>query len=77
MPVLTTTVGLEGIEAQPGVDVLVEDDAASSAKAAIELIENPQLQDQLAQNGRKLAETRYDWQIILKDLTRVYGNPPA
>jgi glycosyltransferase involved in cell wall biosynthesis len=72
MPVITTTVGLEGIEARPGIDVLVEDDVDSFANAALDLFTNQALQDQLARNGRKLAETRYDWKIILQDLDRVY-----
>jgi len=74
MPTITTTVGLEGINAQPSIDVLVEDEAASFAEAALDLFTNEELQDQLAKNGRKLAETRYDWQIILQDLDRVYGS---
>lgn len=74
MPVVTTTVGLEGIEAQPGIDVLVEDDVNSFAEATITIIKDKQLQNKLAKNGRRLAETQYDWQIILKDLDRVYDN---
>jgi glycosyltransferase involved in cell wall biosynthesis len=74
MPVITTTVGLEGIEAQPGVDVLVEDDKVLFAKTALELMNNEFLQEQLAHNGRKLAKTRYDWQIILEDLDKVYDS---
>jgi len=74
MPVVTTTVGLEGIVARPGIDVLVEDDEVSFAKAVLDLLSNEELQDQLANNGRKLAETRYDWQIVLKDLDHVYNN---
>ena len=45
MPVLTT-VGLEGNEAKPGIDVLVEDYALSFADAAIRLIEDEELQNQ-------------------------------
>jgi glycosyltransferase involved in cell wall biosynthesis len=77
MPVITTTVGLEGIEAQPGVDVLVEDDALPFANAVIRLANDERLQNQLAQNGRRLAESRYDWQIILQDLEYVYDNIDA
>ena len=74
MPVITTTVGLEGIEAQPGIDVLVEDDEASFANSTIDLINNELKQEQLAKNGRKLVETRYDWQIILNALDQVYDS---
>jgi glycosyltransferase involved in cell wall biosynthesis len=72
MPVVTTTVGLEGIEARPGVDVLVEDDARSFAEAVITLMNDPALQAQLARNGRRLAEEKYDWQVVLKAMEQVY-----
>lgn len=72
MPVVTTTVGLEGIHAQPGRDVLVEDEPNAFADAVIRLLSDTALQDQLSINGRRLAEEKYDWQVILKDMDRVY-----
>ena len=72
MPMVTTTVGLEGIDAQSGVDILVEDTDDAFAKAAIELLDNPTLQIQLAENGRRLAETQYDWQAVLETLGSLY-----
>jgi polysaccharide biosynthesis protein PslH len=72
MPVVTTTVGLEGIQAQPGKDVLVADSPDDFADAVIRLLNNEALQDQLSTNGRRLVETKYDWQVTLKDLEKVY-----
>jgi len=72
MPVVTTSVGLEGIDARPGVDVLVEDDPQHFAAAGIEVIRNSELQTRLAINGRRLAESYYDWQVVLQRLDKVY-----
>ena len=72
MPVVTTTVGLEGIAARPGADVLVEDDAQSFAEAVTTLMNDPALQNQLAENGRRLAEEKYDWRAVLKAMEQVY-----
>jgi glycosyltransferase involved in cell wall biosynthesis len=72
MPVVTTTVGLEGIEAQPGEDVLVQDEPAAFAEATIKLLQDAEMQSTLAANGRRLAETRYDWQVILQKMDRIY-----
>ncbi len=72
MPVVTTTVGLEGIQAQPGKDVLVADDPKDFAGAVIRLLNDKALQDQLSLNGRHLVESKYDWQVTLKDLEKVY-----
>jgi glycosyltransferase involved in cell wall biosynthesis len=72
LPVVTTTVGLEGIQAMPGKDVLVADNATDFANAVIHLLNDKELQTQLSINGRCLAEVRYDWHVLLKDLDRVY-----
>lgn len=74
IPVVTTTVGLEGIDAVPGRDVLVEDAPAGFAKAVLRLLDDPGLQAQLAANGRKLAASVYDWKVVLKKLDSVYRN---
>jgi glycosyltransferase involved in cell wall biosynthesis len=72
MPVVTTAVGLEGIQALPGEEVLVEDSPADFAAAVIRLLGDPELQAQLAANGRRLAETKYDWQAVLGEMEAVY-----
>jgi glycosyltransferase involved in cell wall biosynthesis len=72
MPVVTTTVGLEGIQAKPGKDVLVADSPADFADSVIRLLNDDSLQSQLSKNGRLLAETRYDWKVVLKELDSVY-----
>ena len=72
IPVVTTSVGLEGIEARPGEDVLVEDTAERFAIAVVQLLKDPKLQMRLAANGRGLAETYYDWQVVLRKLDDIY-----
>ncbi len=72
MPVITTTIGLEGIEAAPGRDVLVADTPDEFTAAVIRLFEDPVLQEQLAKNGRRLAEQCYDWRAALRKLNDVY-----
>jgi glycosyltransferase involved in cell wall biosynthesis len=72
MPVVTTTVGLEGIQAQPGQDVLVADTPADFAQSVIKLLQDKMLQDKLSANGRRLVENKYDWQVVLADLGNTY-----
>lgn len=73
MPVVTTTVGLEGIYATPDQDVLVADTPADFAKQTSELLENTSLQEKLAAHGRELATTKYDWQAVLSAIDLIYG----
>ena len=72
MPVVTTTVGLEGIDAVPGEDVLVADSSQDFARTVVELLENSLLQQKLSVNGRRLAETKYDWQVALAPMKTLY-----
>jgi glycosyltransferase involved in cell wall biosynthesis len=72
MPVVTTTVGLEGIHGTPDHDVLVADTPADFAKRTGELLENTSLQEKLAINGRELAITKYDWQAVLSAMKPIY-----
>lgn len=72
-PVVTTTIGLEGIEAEIGRDVLVADTAEDLAAEVVHLLRDPSLQVCLAQNARRLAEEKYDWQIVLKKMDTIYS----
>jgi glycosyltransferase involved in cell wall biosynthesis len=72
MPVVTTTVGLEGIQAQPGHDVLVADTPADFAQSVASLLRDKRLQDKLSANGRQLVENKYDWQVVLGELGKTY-----
>jgi len=72
MPVVTTTIGLEGIKAVGGQDVLIADSAAEFAECVGQLLQDVSLQERLSVNGRKLAETTYDWQVVLKKMDAVY-----
>lgn len=73
MPVVTTTVGLEGIDAEPDVDVLVADSPQDFARSVVRLFHDKKLQRQLSLNGRRLVQEKYDWQIALGGLDKIYA----
>lgn len=73
MPAVTTTIGLEGIEANHEEHVLVADTASDFAAETVRLLQDEALQEKLARNGRSLAESRYDWQVALRQMDAVYG----
>jgi len=72
LPVVTTTVGMEGIEAQPGRDLLTADTAADFAAAVTRFLNDPEFRERTSRQARSLVERRYDWQTALKDLETVY-----
>jgi len=59
VPVVSTTVGAEGLEAEPGRDLLVADDPAAFADHVIDLLTRPGRRASLAAAGRQLYRLRY------------------
>lgn len=74
LPVVTTTIGLEGIEAAQMHDVIIADKAEDFAKEVLTLINNPDHQQFIAKNGRLLVEKKYDWKVVFKSLDRIYSS---
>lgn len=72
MPVVTTTIGLEGIKAELDTDILVADTATDFSIKVTELLENTSLREKLSVNGRRLAEKKYDWQVVLSAMKPIY-----
>jgi len=58
-PVVSTTVGIEGLEAEPDQHYLRCDDAASIAAAVLRLFDDAALRQRLSVDARKLVETRF------------------
>ncbi|MBV9538563.1 MAG: glycosyltransferase, partial [Acidisphaera sp.] len=59
VPVVTTSVGLEGFAAKPGVHLLVADTPAEIAEATLRLYRDRSLWRELSTEGMRLVETRY------------------
>ena len=64
IPVVSTTVGAEGIEAVAGTHLLIADNPPEFAASVLRLLQEDDLRRRVQINARALVETRYDWQII-------------
>jgi glycosyltransferase involved in cell wall biosynthesis len=71
-PVVSTTLGGEGIDAAPGRHLLLGDDAASFAAAVGRVLDNPRLAASLGKEGRALVEERYSWDAAAQTLEGLY-----
>lgn len=72
VPVVTTSVGIEGISARDGKEVLIRDSWPAMAKAAIKLIKDRKLHQRLTWAARKLIEDKYSYQSIAALLHQIY-----
>jgi glycosyltransferase involved in cell wall biosynthesis len=72
IPVVSTTLGHEGIEVTPGRDILVGDTPEAFAAEVLRVLNDPDLGRQLAANGRKLMQETYDYRNACRPLDDVY-----
>lgn len=72
VPVVTTSLGIEGIDAKHNTDVLIADSKEELAIAVDRVFSDQNLYVLLAKNARLLVEKKYDWQGIAKALEDVY-----
>lgn len=73
LPVVSTALGVEGIAAVPGRDLLVANTAETFAEAVIQVMNAPALAARLGAAGRRLIERAYDYRIACRLLEEVYG----
>ena len=72
LPVVSTTVGAEGIRATAGEDLLVADTADAFADALIRVLGDQALARRLSRAGRSTVEALYDWRKVYRAWDRVY-----
>lgn len=61
--IVTTALGMEGLDFRHGEELLVADSAAEFARAVVALLADPERRRQLGRRARRAAE-RYDWDRI-------------
>ena len=72
IPVVSTTMGAEGIDVTPGQHLLLGDNPAEFAQHVMDLLENAAERQRLATNARRLVEEKYDWITIVPSLEKIY-----
>ncbi len=72
VPVVTTTVGAQGIEITNGENIIIADTPDQMAKAVVKLLTNKNVYRDIVVNAKKLILEKYDWNIIAQDLSKIY-----
>jgi glycosyltransferase involved in cell wall biosynthesis len=71
LPVVSTTLGAEGIDVVDGVHALIADDAGALARACLRLVDDAELRGELADAGEQLWVERYQWSRIRGELAEL------
>ena len=72
IPIVSTTIGAEGLSVKHGENILLSDSADTFAKETISLLNNPELRLKLAKSARNFVEQNYDWEMIAQKQMAVY-----
>ncbi len=71
-PIVSTSMGAEGVEAlHAGKQLLLADTPAAFAQAILHLLDDPALGQRLGVAGRTFVQAHYDWQVIVPRLEAV------
>lgn len=70
-PVVSTSKGAEGLEAQQGVHLLIADSPQDFANAVLRLLQDDELHQQLAAAGFDLVKQKYNWDAVLPDFLQL------
>ncbi|HEY2388369.1 MAG TPA: glycosyltransferase [Candidatus Binatia bacterium] len=71
-PVVSTTIGAEGLAAADGREILIADTPEAMAAAIVRVLGDAQLAARLAHAAREFVVARYDWDAIAATLVDVY-----
>jgi glycosyltransferase involved in cell wall biosynthesis len=77
LPVVSTTIGAEGLRYQDGENILIADDAEAFAQALRRVLQDEDLNRRLRENGRHWVEEQYDWQRVYPAWDGVYTGVTA
>jgi glycosyltransferase involved in cell wall biosynthesis len=72
IPIVSTTLGSEGILVEDEKHLLIADEPSEFAQATLRLLSEPELALELGKNGRQLIQDKYDYRSVCAALERIY-----
>jgi sugar transferase (PEP-CTERM/EpsH1 system associated) len=77
VPVVTTTIAADGVDAVKNEHLLVADDAESCAQAILKVMEVPSERGRLSEAGRERVVSHHHWPNSMRRLDRILGQVMA
>ena len=72
-PVVSTSIGCEGLDVEDGRHLLIADDPECFAERTVRLLTDKALYRRLVTEARWLVEAKYDWDVIAEQLLSIYS----
>jgi polysaccharide biosynthesis protein PslH len=67
-PVVSTSIGAEGLDVEHGKHLLIADSPDNFAAAVVKLLREPAYRGKLSLEGRRLVEEKYSWKMLAAQL---------
>jgi glycosyltransferase involved in cell wall biosynthesis len=75
VPVVSTTIGAEGLPVVNDTHLLIEDDPGKFAEACLFLLNNPSRRKQLALEAWQLVASRFSWEAVAAEFEQILAAP--
>ena len=72
LPIVSTSIGAEGIEACDQENILIADTIETFTQSVQRVLGDPALNQSLRQNGRRWVEQKYDWRKVYAEWDKIY-----
>ena len=72
IPVVSTSIGAEGLNVRSGENILIADTPEDFSAAVLTLLQNDSLAASIRQNAFRFVRENYSWNTIWRDLLRAY-----
>jgi glycosyltransferase involved in cell wall biosynthesis len=76
VPVISTTVGAEGLSVHPPEDILIADSAEAFAECALEVLGDAARRQQIATAAREMVASRYSWEQVSRCFDEILQGAP-
>ena len=71
VPVVSTTIGAEGLPVEPGTQILIADDPASFTECCVRLMEDPAGRTRMTEAARQMVSSRFSWEAVACEFERL------
>jgi len=77
IPVISTKIGITGLDVKNNENVLIANTAQEFINAILKITSNKKLYQKIQTNAYLLIKEKYNWQVISKDLEKIYQKVTA
>jgi glycosyltransferase involved in cell wall biosynthesis len=76
-PVVSTTLGAEGLRLKDGEEILVRDDPGSFAEACVRLLTDRRMAASMGRKARLVVEQEYERRVVVEKIRKLVARAPA